>query len=131
MLSEFTSPTVRRVAGFVAELFSEADSSPPTSVWDSLVDENGVTFVPFTNRQGAVGFKILTPDACILERGADEGDCTTHPHEMVVSYILLNPSSDDTEGISNVFTYMGGPSPDLTSTDMVPVVHFEINKENK
>lgn len=45
---------------------------------------------------------------------------------MVVSYILLNPSSDDTEGISNVFTYMGGPSPDLTSTDMVPVVYHAI-----
>lgn len=47
----------------------------------SLTDDNGVRYTPILG-----GYEVVLPDG-------------------VVKYVYLNPSSDDTDGLSNVFVY--------------------------
>lgn len=61
------------------------DQFPPEQLPNNpavdLTDDNGVHYTPIMG-----GYKVTFPDG-------------------VVKYIYLNPSSDDTDGLSNVFVY--------------------------
>ena len=67
--------------------YNDASQDPEGANMGPVITPEGVTFHPW-QRESAVGFRIEYPSGN-------------------VSYIYLNPSSDDSEGLANVFVYLG------------------------
>lgn len=76
--------------------------------YETFTDENGMQYEPWTNGY-AVGFKCTRPDES-------------------VHYVYLNPSSEDSDGMSNVFLYEG-PNGDPGGADDVPVIYLDTGVE--